>query len=108
MIPCSDSQRTTVSTYTYPLDVMGFAQLFTSTTFPAVDCQLLHAVFSAEAFLHELKRRGAVFQVAFFTCTYPMHPGLPRLLMVHICSQSVFRNSPKLFGLVDRIKNTRK
>jgi len=76
--------------------------------FSAVDCQLLHAVFSAEAFLYELKRRGAIFQVAFFSCTYPIHPSLPRSLILRICSQSVFRNSSKLFGLVDRIKNTRK
>ena len=51
------------------------------SSFSAVDCQLLHAVFSAEAFLHELKRRGAVFQVAFFTCTYPIHPSLPHPLI---------------------------
>lgn len=83
---------------------------FTSTlsSFLAVDCQLLHAVFSAEAFLHELKRRGAVFQVAFFACTYPIHPSLPRPLKDRICSQSVFRNCSKPFSLVDRIKNTRK
>jgi hypothetical protein len=41
-----------------------------------VYCQLLHSVFSAEAFLHELRRRGAVFQVAFFTCTY-LNPSQP-------------------------------
>jgi hypothetical protein len=86
------------------------AQLFpwTFPSFSAVDCQLLHAIFSAEAFLHELKRRGAVFQVSFFTCTYPIHPSLPRPLMDRICSQSVFPNSSQLFSLVDRIKDTRK
>jgi hypothetical protein len=108
MIPCSDSQRTTVSTYRPLLDSGVYIQSLTSpfSPFSAVDCQLLHTVFSAEAFLHELKRRGAIFQVAFFTCACSIYLISPHLLIVRICSQPVFRNSSQLFGLVDRIKNT--
>jgi hypothetical protein len=38
----------------------------TRVPFAATDWQIVHAIYSLEAFLYDLQKRGAEFHIAFF------------------------------------------
>jgi len=38
----------------------------------ACDWQILHAIYAVESFLHDLKKRGAIFEIVFFAGMSPI------------------------------------
>jgi len=85
----SFTSATQVASRWRPLELVSFPP-------PGIykDLDITHPLSRLEAFQLWPDCRLGNFLVAFFSCTYPIHPSLPRPLI--------------LFRLVDRIKNTRK